>query len=236
MDFVVSSYVSTVKALKFARARLKQQESGVPGNALLVTVSDEELELGEEIQASKGRSNSDITPFLLKMRREKKSLVRFSTQILYILLATGFLFGLNLTQEKPKGPSDSYLLLKHSDDERLTIADLTKVRHQKAQLVYLSACSTAEITGRDLADEIINMANAFQLAGYPNVIGTLWTADNESAIMISKMFYRNLLGDPSGPCYGNITFSLHESIKVLMKDPWFKDDYLAWTPFIHIGA
>src|SRR6201999_706011 len=109
-----------------------------------------------------------------------------------------------------KSPSDSYLLLRGSvddpdnpDNEKLTIDDLAKVRHPKAQLAYLSACSTAQNSAERLVDEMIHIANAFQLAGYPHVVGTLWEAESESAEMLAKSFYEILLVSPDNRCYND---------------------------------
>lgn len=43
-----------------------------------------------------------------------------------------------------------------------------------AQLAYLSACSTAEDKVMKFTVENIHIAAAFQLPGFPHVIGTLW--------------------------------------------------------------
>ncbi|MCJ1251060.1 hypothetical protein MMC30_008291 [Trapelia coarctata] len=70
--------------------------------------------------------------------------------------------------------------------------DIRPKHHDQAQIAYLSACSTAEIKVRNLADESIHLANAFQLAGFTNVIGTLWAADDNAAVEIASKFYEGL--------------------------------------------
>ncbi|WP_051466237.1 CHAT domain-containing protein [Pseudofrankia saprophytica] len=70
-------------------------------------------------------------------------------------------------------PSASRLLLDDHLDQPLTVMDLARLRLTNAELAFLSACSTARPGGR-LADEVIHLASAFQLAGYQHVIGTLW--------------------------------------------------------------
>jgi CHAT domain-containing protein len=77
-------------------------------------------------------------------------------------------------------PSSSYLLLRNGPDgnpQQLTVRELAKISFQQAQLAYLSACSTAETSSRDLMDEVIHVASDFQFAGFPDVIGTYGSFD-----------------------------------------------------------
>jgi CHAT domain-containing protein len=45
-----------------------------------------------------------------------------------------------------------------------------------AKLAYLSACSTAENKIDQLADEVIHLASAFQVAGFRHVAGAMWVS------------------------------------------------------------
>ncbi|KAK6514397.1 hypothetical protein TWF506_008792 [Arthrobotrys conoides] len=241
MDFVVSSYISTVKALKFTRAKLQMQRTGAQGEVLLITASDEELEFEEEIRAIENVVGKHYESISIKDKSREDVLHRLENSSIIHFACHGVSIDFEPSSEPPRSPSDSYLLLRSQKgdlgSEKLTIDDLAKVRHPRAWLAYLSACSTAKISADRLVDETIHIANAFQLAGFPHVVGTLWEADNECAMMVSKTFYENLLGSASdGPRHNNIGRALHQAIRRLMQDNWFKDDYLAWVPFIHVGA
>lgn len=72
----------------------------------------------------------------------------------------------------PTDPSRSLLLLADHRERPFAVTSLIPVRLPRAQLVFLSACETARNTAADLLDESIHLASAFQLAGYPHVIGT----------------------------------------------------------------
>ena len=61
-----------------------------------------------------------------------------------------------------------------------------------AQLAYLSACDTAITSTAGLIDEAIHLTTAFQLAGFPHVIGTLWEINDELAVTIADAFYTTL--------------------------------------------
>ena len=70
-------------------------------------------------------------------------------------------------------PMQSALLLGRDVLKRLTLEDIMRMdfdAHGHAPVAYLSACSTAEIKVRNLADESIHLASAFQLAGFMHVV------------------------------------------------------------------
>ena len=51
------------------------------------------------------------------------------------------------------------------------------------------ARETARHTAGDLLDETIHLTAAFQLAGYPHVIGTLWTIYDSIAVDVARAFH-----------------------------------------------
>ena len=65
----------------------------------------------------------------------------------------------------------------------------------------LLACTTA-LTRPDLADEAVHITTAFQLAGYPHVIGTLWPINDSLAVEVARKIYDSLVvgaGQPETP-------------------------------------
>lgn len=135
-------------------------------------------------------------------------------------------------------PAKSALLLGRDVLEKLTLEDIMDIHPMhpdQAQIAYLSACSTAEIKVRNLADESIHLANAFQLAGFTNVIGTLWAADDNAAVEIASKFYEGLdLYDKEGTV--SVAYSLHQAVLSYRNE---HDNRLAvtrWAPFIHLGC
>jgi CHAT domain-containing protein len=63
--------------------------------------------------------------------------------------------------------------------------------HTNANLVVLSACDTA--VGRLQGEEgIANLSLAFQLAGARNVVSTLWSIEDTTALYLMKRFYAHL--------------------------------------------
>ncbi|HLJ09781.1 MAG TPA: CHAT domain-containing protein, partial [Planctomycetaceae bacterium] len=63
-----------------------------------------------------------------------------------------------------------------------------------ADLAVLSACQTAEGDER-LGEGLMGLAWAFQAAGCPNVVASLWNIDDEATQQIMVEFYKALRGN-----------------------------------------
>ncbi|MGW7431578.1 CHAT domain-containing protein [Streptomyces sp. NPDC054861] len=91
----------------------------------------------------------------------------------------------------PLEPSASGLVLH---DGRLTVLHAAEQSPTEAVLAVLSACSTSQ-GGMLLPDESVHLVSAFQLAGYPHVIGTLWPVADKVATRLTERFYASLADD-----------------------------------------
>ncbi|MFC7303954.1 CHAT domain-containing protein [Streptomyces monticola] len=132
-------------------------------------------------------------------------------------------------------PSRSRLLLHDHATTPLTVAALARTDLDRAQLAYLSACSTAAVRNPLLLDEAIHLTSAFQLAGFPHVVGTLWPIDDRLAAEIAESFYLHLsTGTPRSPDPGRSAVALHHTIRAV------RDRYPAtpslWAAYLHAGA
>ena len=132
-------------------------------------------------------------------------------------------------------PGKSALLLGREVEERLVLEDMDGVNLEHAQIAYLSACSTAEIKVRDLADESIHLASAFQLAGFLHVIGTLWGADDDAAVQISCRFYE-ALHRYNNKGKASVARALHSSVLSYRNEESNSVAVEKWAPFIHLGC
>lgn len=124
----------------------------------------------------------------------------------------------------PAAPSDSGLLLH---DGLLSVAEISELRLRNVELVYLSACSTAR-SARHLTNEAIHLASAFQLAGYKNVIATLWPVQDGFARPMAEAVYRELMRgcDPAT--------ALHRVIRHMRAD--LPNLSVLWAAYVHVGA
>ena len=142
----------------------------------------------------------------------------------------------------PDDPSRSFLALADYEQDPLTVASLVEVRLHRAQLAYLSACQTARNDARDLPDEAIHLASAFQLAGYPHVIGTLWPVSDTAAAGIAGDFYDGLQAGERGLDTRKSAEALHHAVRALRDTPvrGTRRDRAStpslWAPFLHTGA
>jgi tetratricopeptide (TPR) repeat protein len=129
-------------------------------------------------------------------------------------------------------PSASHLLLTDHRQRPLTVVDVARLRLD-AELAFLSACSTARPGGR-LADEAIQLASAFQLAGYRQVIGTLWPIGDQDAVDLADDVYTDLTADAySGTV--DAAAALHTVTRQL-RDRWWKQRPSVWASHIHSGT
>lgn len=127
-------------------------------------------------------------------------------------------------------PSDSHLLLHDHDQRPFTAAAVARLRLIPATLAYLSACHTA-VTATDLADEVIHIASAFHMAGYPHVIGTLWAIDDTTATTIAELVYAELTDGHPDP--NRAPTALHNAITRIRESHPHQPSL--WASHVHIG-
>ncbi|MCW2914232.1 MAG: hypothetical protein JWN52_2300 [Actinomycetia bacterium] len=127
----------------------------------------------------------------------------------------------------PEHPGAARLLLHDHQTEPLTLLDVARLHLPDARLAYLSSCATL-LSGRGLADEAVHLAAAFQHAGFPEVVGTLWPMDDEKAALpIARGFYARL--SVSGAAEALRTATMHLA-SAYPRNPSF------WACHVHVGA
>ncbi|MGP4004645.1 CHAT domain-containing protein [Streptomyces sp. 8N706] len=118
-------------------------------------------------------------------------------------------------------PSDGRLMLF---DGPLKVTEIISLRIDHAELAYLGACSSAR-SSLNLPNEAIHISSAFQLAGYANVIATLWDVPDVIAASVAEDFYRALRDGPAVACHK----VAHGRYEVLPDQP------LLWAAYVHAG-
>ncbi|WP_449341881.1 CHAT domain-containing protein, partial [Streptomyces aurantiogriseus] len=130
--------------------------------------------------------------------------------------------------QDPEQPSRGRLLLP---DGELSVLDISRLHLPGAQFAYLSACETA-VGGTRLPDEALHLAGTLQLAGFSQVIGTLWRVDDESSAEIAQGVY-GLLKD-TGTGAPPAALALHQAVgRLRARHP---DRPLSWAAHMHSGA
>lgn len=141
-------------------------------------------------------------------------------------------------ESDPEDPSNSSLLLLKDDGttiDRLSVYTLSGNYSPRARLAFLSACQTADQQKLDHVDETIHLAGAFQIAGFPQIVGSLWEAENEYASGLAIAFYQKFAHagqDSLG--IDSAAFAMHHAVmSIRSEDP---EAVLSWAPFVVYGA
>lgn len=140
----------------------------------------------------------------------------------------------------PVNPSASHLMLQKITAaglvvDRLTVSDISGVGTlEKPWLAYLSACATAEVRARVLADEGLHISSAFLVIGIPHVIGSLWAVDDSLCVTVAEYFYEDLI------CNGRFDYSNQAPAaalrKAILRARKICNEPSRWGAFIHSGA
>ena len=106
-------------------------------------------------------------------------------------------------------------------DELLKARDIYRLRLEGTQLLVMSAC-VSSVGDYGNGDEVTGLTRAFQVAGIPNVIGSLWPVENDATIELMTLFHKNLTAT------GNPAASLRQAQVDLIR----KGANIAkWAPF-----
>ncbi|OEJ30156.1 CHAT domain-containing protein [Streptomyces subrutilus] len=131
----------------------------------------------------------------------------------------------------PDNPSDSHLALHDHDRAPFRVLDLSRLRLRNAEFAFLSACDTARTTAR-LSDEAIHPLAAFQIAGFSQVVGTLWRVDDVVAPAFSQQIYGELIADRSGALCASA--AVHRTVRQLRTK--YPNLPSVWAAHVHAGA
>ncbi|MGW4380126.1 CHAT domain-containing protein [Kitasatospora sp. NPDC004531] len=131
-----------------------------------------------------------------------------------------------------RDPGSSRLILHDHRSAPLTVADIGALR-LTGSLAFLSACDTSA-TSPQLADEAVHLTGAFHLAGYRNVIGTLWPVDDATAADLAVDFYAHLTSDgAAAPDTAASARALHRAVRALRE--YFPLAPTHWAAHTHTG-
>ncbi len=192
---IILSYTSTIKALSFARSCASKvaTNKGNETSILVVTMPT--------TPDHKSLSGVDLEKVAIQqMTRDScKIKVLESPTAAHVLEdISAFVHFACHGWADPEDPSNSHLLLQKSGPsgpavDELTVSDISKRDTLgRKWIAYPSACSTAGVEAKNLADECLHLASAFQVAGFAHVIGSLWLADDDICVRLAEYFYRSL--------------------------------------------
>ena len=226
LDRVVSSYTPTLRALHHARQRAARPASG---RTLVVTVA----EAAGLAPLPAARKEAEHLARLLPDATVLDGAAATHSAVLSALPQHAYAHFACHAQGDLQRPSGNRLVLHDHVARPLTVRDLARLRLPAVRLAYLSACDTLR-TSPELADEAVHIVSAFQMAGFPHVIGSLWQVDDAIGARVAHEVYEALHTGRRGALDVDRTAeALHSTVRAL------RDDYPVtpslWACQVHAG-
>jgi CHAT domain-containing protein len=121
-------------------------------------------------------------------------------------------------------------------DKRLSLLDIVRSRLPEAEFAFLSACHTAQLTEKSIADEALHLTAAMQYCGFRSVVGTMWEmADTDGRDLAGNFYKRVFSGRRQGVRYYERTAkALRDTVKILRGKKRMTLE--RWVNFVHYGA
>ncbi|WP_054812743.1 CHAT domain-containing tetratricopeptide repeat protein [Nocardia arizonensis] len=230
LDRVVSSYTTTIRALRYARTRQSPSPASPAATALIVAMPETpgaSALPGAWAEAETVASLVPDTRVLIGAQATRDAVLDAVPRCAIVHLAC---HGIS----DWRTPAESGLLLADHVDRPLTVTAISRLRLAAAELAYLSACSTA-VGNQRLADESVHITSAFQLAGFRRVIGTLWPIGDNAAVRIASDIYDHLTRDGRYPPDPHRTAqALHLATRRMRAE--YGGMPTAWAGHIHLGV
>jgi hypothetical protein len=221
IDHAISSYTSTVQLLRQAQRLppglplgsgvLAVAMSSTPGRADLPRAAAEMKWLETELGAA-SLFNTEATRGRILAVLPRFPAVHFACHCTVDLAG-----------------STAGLLCYGHDEHPLTVADLARLNLPNARLAYLPASGTSWSAAGAAAGDA-HVSRAFQLAGYRQVIGSLWDVADDMAEAVTHRVYRDLARGGAGGRSG--AHALHDAVLAARNDGQHAAE---WAPYIHLG-
>ncbi|MFL4909146.1 CHAT domain-containing protein [Streptomyces sp. MMS24-I2-30] len=194
LDRVVCAYTPTLRALRHARARYVRAGDDL----VVVAIGDAP---GAKALRSTEREASRIAALTPATRLTG---ARATVDTVRAALAThaSAHFACHATHD-PDDPSAGHLLLH---DGPLSVLDVSALDLSGVRLAVLSACETSLGTHR-IPDEGLHLVSAFQLAGYPQVVGTLWQVNDHVARLVAVDLHQGIAAGE------DVATALHHAVR-----------------------
>lgn len=212
LDRVISSYTPTLRGLAYSRASIAGQEAAPEtinsGETVIVAVPEAPgvRPLPGVSAEAEAVATLVVDAELLADPTRDRVLDTLTRHTVVHFACHGYANWAN--------PAASELILPDHETTPLTVADIID-RRAVGDLAYLSACDTM-VTSQALADESVHLTGAFHLAGYRNVIGTLWPIGDRAAIELAIDFYTWLTHEGTSRLDTSLAaIALHNAIRIL---------------------
>lgn len=229
LDRVISSYTPTVRSLTAARAAPPAPAG--PRTPLAVTLSRTPGLAPLAGAGAEARMVCRLFPGTVRLADEKATRERVLRELPHHTWAH---FACHAVADRDV-PSRGGLLLHDHHRGPLTVEDVSGLDLGHPELAYLSSCETARTAPRH-ADEAIHLATAFQLAGYRQVVATLWPVQDAVGSVFAERVYTELAdaARAGAPVEAAAAAAVHRAtlaVRALCPNrPQF------WASFLHVGC
>ncbi|WP_225824080.1 CHAT domain-containing protein [Streptomyces naphthomycinicus] len=225
LDRVVSSTTPTIRALDHARAGRRDDRN----EPRLLVVAMPHTPDAPDLPGA--QAEADHLAALIPGTTALVGADATRDAVLDALQASGWAHFACHGYSDPDNPSDSHLALHDHDRAPFRVLDISRLRLRNAEFAFLSACDTARTTTR-LSDEAIHPLAAFQIAGFSQVVGTLWRVDDTVAPAFSQQIYSELITNRSGALCASA--AVHRTVRQLRTK--YPNLPSVWAAHVHVGA
>jgi CHAT domain-containing protein len=122
-------------------------------------------------------------------------------------------------------------------DDRLALLDIVGSRLPAAEVAFLFACHTAELTDGSIADKVLHLIAEMPYCGFRSVAGTLWAmADTDGWDMAKHTYIKSIIYDwgQSTPYYERCAKALRDAVQKLRREKGVVLE--GWVNFVHYSA
>jgi hypothetical protein len=238
----ISSYTPTIKALQHAQGRASTTASRNPWRAVIVTMPETPHQgplPGTTLEKAEVIAALELSTSIETLEHpDVRSVV---AQLQECNVAHFACHGVS----DPLDPSRSGLILRtvrtateESRQDILTVQEVSRADLSRAEIAYLSACSTAQNRAIQLSDEALHVVSGFQVAGFRHVVGCLWPSDDKVCVEVAKSFYSELgLGQAAGSKIDRAAaLALHRAVVKVRERREYCMRPLLWAQYVHFGA
>ncbi|MEU1371415.1 CHAT domain-containing protein [Streptomyces sp. NPDC005803] len=226
MDRVISSYTPTIRALAHVRAR-----PPAPPSAVVVAVPDAPYCPPLAAADLEARALRDYLPDATVLPADGDTTSHDG--VVEVLQRHSIVHLACHGVTNWADPAESRLVLHDHLVHPLTLRDITRLDLDRAEVAYLSACSTTDTHPLQI-DEATQLTSAFQLAGFRNVIGTLWPITDQAAASFARDVYGTLTDQGCSPAAPErAAHALHHAVRHQRdRTPALPT---RWAAYIHYG-
>lgn len=258
MSHVISSYIPSLKSLKHVQAmnEIRQEYNSKLGYKARMRLSAAYMQTTSggytDIKAERVIAHIDGVFDQLGQKRICKMMQPTKKMVLGRLSRDNMIFFACHGEADRADPSKSCLLLGDGSQDKpelLTVGEIASAQHPFAELAYLEACSTCENLSPSLREEVMHLGSSLQMAGFPHVIGTTWTVQNQKANIVAEQFFsllkeqmRGLQANEGGTLRLDYALALHRAVEHvrdksgITKSKSIAEQVTLWAPFIHVGC